>query len=798
MSKKDHHNQKDKEKEQKRRELKEQIYAYMEKEDRPVEVSDITVALDRKGAKAFQETVKAIADLEREQRVVLMDSGKFKLKQAPDALIGKFFGNDRGFGFVGIEDFEQDVFIPPNETQAALNGDTVRIEVTKEGTPWNGRGPEGRVLEVVERRTPYVFGEFYPYDDDQVKETGLYGYVKPKDLKFPDVNILIESKGLRPAAGSIVQTEITDYSGLETGDDLTGIIHRTIGHKDEPGIEILTIVHKHNIPSEFPEEVIKEAEEAPDSLSESDMEGRKDLRDEVIITIDGADAKDLDDAIQVKRMDNGNYYLGVHIADVSTYVTEDSQMDQEAYERGTSVYLTDRVIPMLPQRLSNGICSLHPNVDRLTLSCEMEFDAQGQVVNYSIGPSVIKSKYRMTYVDVNAILEEDDEELKEKYAEIVGMLKQMEELHNLLEVKRQGRGSIDFDTREAKIEVDPQGMPVDILVRERGVGERLIESFMLAANETVSEHYTKQHLPILYRIHDQPDEGKMQRFLEFVTNFGITVKGSKDAIRPKTLQAVLDEVHGKPEEAVISMLLLRSMQQAKYDVEPIGHYGLAAEFYSHFTSPIRRYPDLVLHRLIHYYNEVDSSQQAKNKWNARLPEIAEQSSITERRAVDAERETDELKKAQYMEAKIGEQFEGVIVSVTGFGMFIQLPNSVEGLVHISKMNDDYYEFNDRSLMMIGTRTGKIYRIGQAVKVNVSAVNTETYQIDFELVEDEDTEFEYVEKTDKSKKGGRNRAQKKSQGNRKPAGRADDRKGEPKGKKKGGSSRRTTKKPRKKK
>ena len=750
-----------KEKDKEVRELKKQIVNYMEQDaNGPVEVNEISQSLNKSGSSGFKKLVKAIAELEREDRIVLMKSGKFKLKETANLLEGKFFGSDRGFGFVAVEDYEKDLFIPPNETNTALHGDTVRVELTKEADPRNDKGPEGRVVEVVERGSQYIYGEFTPYDDKEVKETGFYGYVTPKDKKLPDALIQIEAKGLRPVAGTIVQVEITDYSGIESGNDFVGIINRTIGHKDEPGIEILTIVHKYNIPSEFPEEVVRESENVPDFISEEDTKGRKDLRDEVILTIDGADAKDLDDAIQVKKLDNGNYYLGVHIADVSHYVTENSAMDQEAYERGTSVYLTDRVIPMLPQRLSNGICSLHPNVDRLTLSCEMEINSSGKVVDYSISPSMINSKYRMTYEAVNKILMEDDEETKAEYAEIVDMFKQMEELHNILEKKRVQRGSIDFDTREAKIEVDPEGMPVDIFVRERGVGERMIESFMLSANETVSEHYTKQDLPILYRIHDQPDEGKMQRFLEFITSFGITVKGTKDAISPKTLQAVIDEVKGEPEEAVISMLLLRSMQQAKYDVTPIGHYGLAAEFYSHFTSPIRRYPDLVLHRLIHYYNEVDHSSKAKNKWNERLPDIAEQSSVTERRAVDAERETDEMKKAEYMQTKIGETFEGVIVSVTNFGMFIQLANSVEGLVHISNMKDDYYEFNDRNLLMIGTRTGKVYRIGQSVEVRVTSANTETYEIDFELVEDETTQ---TEKSSKKEQAPRNKGRRKKSG-----------------------------------
>lgn len=755
--------------------LKKQIIQFMEEQEgQAIEVSDISKGLGRSGSKAFKEMVKAIAQLEREEKMVLLPSGKFKLTGGSTAMQGRFSGNERGFGFVSIDEYESDIFIPPTETRSALNGDLVKVEVTQEAIPSQDKGPAGRVIEILERGTTVVFGEFQPYTDDEVEEMNLYGFITPHNQKLPNVLVKIEAKGIRPAAGSIVQVELTQYNDTQAGTDLKGIVTNTIGHKDEPGIEILTIVHKYDIPTEFPEAVIQEADAVPDTIAEEETKGRKDLRDEMIITIDGADAKDLDDAVQVKKLDNGNYYLGVHIADVSHYVTEDSAMDQEALERGTSVYLTDRVIPMLPQRLSNGICSLHPHVDRLTLSCEMEIDRSGNVVDYTISPSIINSHHRMTYAAVNQILMDKDEEVREEYSEITDMLEQMEELHHILEKRREQRGSIDFDTREAKIEVDPQGMPVDILLRERGVGERLIESFMLEANETVSEHFATRRLPILYRIHDRPDEGKMQRFIEFVSSFGIEVKGTKDTISPLLLQDILNKVKGKPEEGVISMLLLRSMQQAKYDVEPIGHYGLAADFYSHFTSPIRRYPDLILHRLIHYYTEVDSSQKAVNRWAAKLPDIAEHSSVTERRAVDAERETDELKKTEYMLSKLGETFEGVVTSVTNFGMFVQLDNSVEGLIHMSNLNDDYYEFIERDLLLVGRRTGKIFRIGQTVTIKVIGADTDNYKIDFELVPDESQET--VEQKDNDKKSKKGRFRKRTVDRKKGKGRRKDKDG----------------------
>lgn len=754
----------DKEIESVKRELKKQILTFMkENAEDAIEVNEISEGLNRSGSKAFTELVQAIAELEREDKLVLLQSGKFKLKEASTAMQGRFSGTDRGFGFVTIEEYESDIFIPPSETHSALNGDIVKVEVTQEAMPWKDKGPAGKVIEIIERGTTVVFGEFISYSDDEVAEMGLYGFITPHNQKLPNVLVQIEAKGIRPVEGSIVQVELTEYSDTSIGTDLKGIVTNTIGHKDEPGIEILTIVHKYDIPTEFPEAVIKEAEAVPDMISEEDTKGRKDLRDEIIITIDGEDAKDLDDAIQVKKLDNGNYYLGVHIADVSHYVTEDSAMDLEANERGTSVYLTDRVIPMLPQRLSNGICSLHPHVDRLTLTCEMEIDSNGTIVDHSISRSIINSHHRMTYTAVNEILMDEDKERRDEYSEILEMLEQMRDLHDILEKKRVQRGSIDFDTREAKIEVDPEGIPVDILLRERGVGERLIESFMLAANETVSEHFANQQLPILYRIHDRPDEGKMQRFIEFVSSFGIDVNATKESITPKLLQDILDKVDGKPEEGVISMLLLRSMQQAKYDVVPIGHYGLAADYYSHFTSPIRRYPDLILHRLIHYYTEVDNSQKAKKLWAAKLPDIAESSSITERRAVSAERETDELKKAEYMLSKLGETFKGVITSVTNFGMFVQLDNSVEGLVHISNMNDDYYEFNERDMLMIGQRTGIVFRIGETVEVKVIGSDTDNYQIDFELVADDSRKPDKSKSGQNDKKKGKGRSRSRNKG-----------------------------------
>lgn len=716
--------------------FKQAIIDYIEQDNREsIEVNDVTNKFNNHDSAQFKRQVKALAALEREEKIEMLGDGRLRLKRLPDSLVGTFSGTDRGFGFVMVEDEGiDDIFVPAKATKLAFNGDTVEVEITEAPDPSGKRSAEGKITRIIERKTEQVIGEFIPYTDDEIADYNLYGYVKAKLKKGPEHIIQIEMNGLNPTRGEIVSVDITHYPAYK-GEDMRGVVTETIGHKDEPGIEILSIVHKHNIRSEFPDEVLAEAEQVPDQISAADLKGRRDLRGQQIITIDGADAKDLDDAVTVERLDNGHFQLGVHIADVSHYVREDSALDKEAFERGTSSYLTDRVIPMLPQRLSNGICSLHPKVDRLTLSCEMEINQQGNVVAYDIFPSVIRSVERMTYEAVNHILEEKHPQTRKQYQSLVPMLEEMAELHHILEQKRRHRGAIDFDSDEAKIIVDKDGKAIDIELRERRVGERLIESFMLAANETVSEHYSKADLPILYRVHEQPDESKMKRFLEFITTFGLTAKASKDSITPKDLQRVMDRIKDEPYEAVISMLLLRSMQQARYDVDPIGHYGLGADYYSHFTSPIRRYPDLILHRLIHYYDEIGRSQQDKKRWESRLPDMAKHSSEAERRAIDAERETDELKKTEFMADKVGQEFMGTIISITGFGMFIQLPNTVEGLVHVSMMDDDYYRFDEDHLVMIGERTGKVFRIGQPIKVKLMRADVEEVQIDFSIVED---------------------------------------------------------------
>ncbi len=441
----------------------------------------------------------------------------------------------------------------------------------------------------------------------------------------------------------------------------------------------------------------------------------------------------MDDAVSVEKLENGHYKLGVYIADVSYYVEENTPIDKEAFERGNSVYLVDRVIPMIPHRLSNGICSLNPQVDRLTLGCEMEIDNKGEVVGHEIFQSVIKTDERMTYTDVNKILVEKDASVHEQYKPLVPMFENMEKLAEILRGKRMGRGAIDFDFKEAEVLVDDSGKPEDVVLRERSVAERLIEEFMLAANETIAEHFHWMDVPFIHRIHQDPDESKLQHFFEFIAGLGYVVKGTANEVHPQALQKVIEEVKGKPEEMIVSKLMLRSMQQAKYDPQSVGHFGLATDFYTHFTSPIRRYPDLIVHRLIRtYLINKQMDQQTTNHWKERMPEIARHSSETERAAVDAERETDDLKKAEFMEDKIGEEFTGVISSITNFGLFVELENTIEGLVHVSYLTDDYYHYDDRSHAMIGERTGNMYKIGEEVDVRVVKVNLDERVVDFEL------------------------------------------------------------------
>ncbi|MEL4026043.1 ribonuclease R [Lysinibacillus endophyticus] len=691
-------------------------------EYKPLKVDEIEQELQLEDAEEFKELIKTLVRMEDQGLVVRSRANRYGLPERMNLLRGKFIGHPKGFGFVTPdEEGMDDIFIPPHEINGALNGDIVLIRVLKETS---GDRREGTVIKIIERGKSTFVGTY--------QANRGFGFVVPDDKKMNMDIFVTKEDSLGAVDGHKVVVEIVNWP-----DDIksaTGVITKILGHKNDPGVDILSILYKYDIPPEFPPEVVQAAAEVPDEITEQDLIGRRDLRNEVIVTIDGADAKDLDDAVTVTKNEDGTYKLGVHIADVSYYVKEGSIIDTEAYERATSVYLTDRVIPMIPHRLSNGICSLNPQVDRLTLSCEMTIDQNGQVIEHEIFQSVIKTTERMTYSDVYKILEEQDEELMKRYESLVPMFKDMADLAAILRKKRMERGAIDFDFKESKVLVDEDGWPTDIVLRERTVSERLIEEFMLVANETVAEHFHWMQVPFIYRIHEDPKPEKLQRFFEFVTNFGLVVKGTGNSVHPKALQEIIQAIEGMPEEPVISTMLLRSMQQAKYYPESIGHFGLSTDFYTHFTSPIRRYPDLIVHRLIRtYLIEGDVSKETTFKWGQVMDEIADHTSERERRAVDAERDTDALKKAQYMSDKIGEEFEGIVSSITNFGIFVELPNTVEGLVHITNMTDDYYNFDERQMIMIGEHTNRQFRIGDEVRVRVANVVIEESSIDFEIV-----------------------------------------------------------------
>ncbi|MFD2305212.1 ribonuclease R [Enterococcus termitis] len=740
--------------------IKEKILFFMENHSKKsFSMEEIAEGLKLQKSADFKLLVQTIAAMEREKSVEFTKKGKIKLPQKDMTVEGVFRANERGFGFVTIDPEEADVYIPKEAVNFAMDGDIVAIDIVQPADPFSDRGAEGKIIEIKTRAITQVVGEFIAYDEKEVSETDLYGYAVPKDKKMTGLTFNIAAQGIKPVDGSIVIVEVTHYPEKEYPRSLEGLVKKVVGHKNDPGMDILSIVVAHGIPTSFPDVVIAEADKVPDAISEADMKGRRDLRDQLIVTIDGEDAKDLDDAVTVRKLENGNYFLGVHIADVSYYVTEGSELDIEAYERGTSVYLTDRVVPMIPQRLSNGICSLNPHVPRLTMSCEMEISPEGYVVKHDIFQSVIQTAERMTYTAVNEILEEQKPETLARYKELVPMFNEMGELHRILEEMRARRGAISFEDREAKVLVDGNGHPNDILLRTRGVGERLIESFMLAANETVAKHYNDLKLPFIYRIHEQPKEEKMQRFFDFAAVLGILVKGTKADITPKDLQNVLEQVADKPEEAVINTMLLRSMQQARYSEDNYGHYGLAAEYYTHFTSPIRRYPDLIVHRLIRSY-EGTVSEQLKDKWEQHLPDIADHSSKMERRAVEAEREVDAMKKAEFMADKIGEEYMGIISSVTRFGFFVELPNTIEGLIHVNSLKQDYFHYIENHMALVGERTGMTLKIGQKVKVKVEKADPETREIDFEFLEAEEVERIEAPKPKKRQDGRKRRDDRK--------------------------------------
>ena len=674
--------------------------------------------------KTFEELLIA---LEQDGRIVLTRNATYGVPERMDLLRGRLQAHAKGFAFLIPDDRDHpDVYIHANDLKGAMNGDIVLVRVTGK-SPSGGR-MEGEVVRIVRRGVLQTVGVFQSFE--------TYGFVLPDDKRI-NRDIFVPRESFKGAVdGEKVVVRIVNYP--EGRSAAEGEIIEILGHKDDPGVDILSIIRKHQLPEGFPDEVMNEANNAPDSITEEEIvqQGRRDLRGLNIVTIDGEDAKDLDDAVNVQRLENGNYKLGVHIADVGYYVRESSELDKEAYDRGCSVYLVDRVIPMLPHRLSNGICSLNPQVDRLTMSCEMEFNEHMKVVKHDVFTSVIRTKERMTYSNVRKIVEDEDPELLERYSPLIEDFRLMKELAMKLRDARMRRGAVDFDFEESKIIVDENGKAVDIVKRERSVAEQIIEEFMLAANETVAEHFHWLKVPFLYRIHEDPDPEKLQNFMAFAANFGYHVKGRGNSVHPRALQDLLEQIQGTKEQTVISTMMLRSMKQAKYDAESTGHFGLAAEYYSHFTSPIRRYPDLVIHRVMREVLESGGalSEKRHEYLASRMPDIAQQSSERERVAVEAERDTEQLKKCEYMKDKVGEEFDAMISSVTSFGMFIELDNTVEGLIRLSALTDDYYHFDEAHMALIGERTSKVFRIGDEVKIRVAKVNMDEHTIDFELVD----------------------------------------------------------------
>ena len=663
-----------------------------------------------------------LEELEEDGYIGKTKKGKIASPKSMGYFVGKFVAHRKGFGFVeSDEEYTQDLFIPAADVNGAMHNDRVVAEITKPAT--DERRAEGEIIKVLEREITKVVGEF--------QSNKTFGFVIADEKKF-NQDIYIPKKYFSGAKdGDKVVVQITVWP--QAGRKPEGKIIEVLGPKGEKEVEILSIIRAHGLPEEFPKKVLEEAQKVAVPIPQEEIDRRLDIRDLNIFTIDGEDAKDLDDAISIERLSNGNFKLGVHIADVTHYVHEKSKLDKEALKRATSVYLVDTVIPMLPKTLSNGVCSLNPHEDKLTLSVFMEIDRKGNVKQYDIKETIINSKARMTYTEVSDILENDDEELKAKYSHVAEDFKTAEVLAKILMERRSRRGAIDFDFPEAKIILTPEGKVSDIKEYERRISNRIIEEFMLITNETVAEHYFWLNIPFVYRIHETPSPEKMQELGKFVSTFGYTIKGDLEEVHPKALQSIISAIKGKREEEAISTIMLRSLKQARYSPECSGHFGLAAQYYSHFTSPIRRYPDLQIHRIMkeHLNNKINKKRQEQ------LVNIVDyastQSSERERAADLAERDVKDYYKAVYMEDKVGEEFDGVVSSVTSFGMFIELPNTVEGLSRLANMGDDYYIYDEMTYTIIGERTRKTYRIGDPVRIKVANVNVDLREIDFKIL-----------------------------------------------------------------
>lgn len=688
------------------------------KEYKPMKFKDM-VGFLQVPRNAKNELKIALDQLISKGSIIVDAQGRYRVP-GDDVKVGIFAGNQRGFGFVTIEGEDQDIFIPGDATKGALHGDKVMIGIKEEQT---GKRKEGFVINIIERGKTEMVGTF--------ERNKNFGFVLPDNQKFGK-DIFIPKEFTKGAVnGHKVVVKITNYG--DEAHSPEGKIVEILGHINDPGVDIMSVVKAYDLPVEFPEEVMRSLGNVPEEINPEEIKTRMDIRNLTTVTIDGEDAKDLDDAITISK-EGATYRLGVHIADVTHYVREDAVLDKEALKRGTSVYLVDRVIPMLPHKLSNGICSLNPGVDRLALSCFMDIDDKGTVIGHQIAETIIKSDHRMTYTNVAKIVDNSDEEVTKEYEDFVPMFMLMQELAEVLRERRHKRGSINFDFPESKIIVDKKGKPIEIKAYERNKATKIIEEFMLIANETIAEDFFWQEIPFLYRTHDTPDEEKIKKLAIFINNFGYSIKVGQEEIHPKELQKLLVKIEDTPEEALISRLTLRSMKQAKYTVVNTGHFGLSAKYYCHFTSPIRRYPDLQIHRIIKENLGGKLGEKRVQHYEKLLFEVANHSSKTERRAEEAEREVQKLKKVEYMMEHIGETFEGVISGITSWGMYVELPNTIEGMIRVSEMKDDYYIYDEEHYQMVGEHTKKIYKLGQTVLVEVVNADKILRTIDFALAE----------------------------------------------------------------
>lgn len=710
--------------------MRDRILNILKQQDRAYTIFELKDILGLDTTEEIEEMMRVLNDLESNLTIYHTNKDKYMAFEYSHLKKGKIAVSDKGFGFVLMED-EDDIHVDKEHLNGAIDGDLVIVEITNKNT---GAKKEGRVLRIASRNYGPLVGE-YSYNDGNPT-------IIPNDKKIKQKIVLTKDSTKDAVDGHIVVANVIKELDRNT---ILAEITTIIGHKNDVGVDVESIVYKHMFSPKFPDEVLEELKDIPDEVREEDKKGRKDLTNITIFTIDGDDTKDIDDAISIKKLDNGNYELGVHIADVSYYVKPGTKLYDEAYERGTSVYLVDRVIPMLPHKLSNGICSLNPNAERLAQSCVMEIDNKGNVVSHDIFESVIKSRIQMTYKKVNKWLDEGI--VEEGYEKYTNDLTLMKELADILRKSREVRGAIDFDTDEAKIIADDTGKPIDVILRERASGEKMIEDFMIVANETVASHVFYMELPFIYRVHGTPKEEKINDFLDFISSLGYKITGKVNIKYPSSVQHVLDQLKDKKEYKILSSLMLRAMQKAVYQPENIGHFGLASKIYTHFTSPIRRFPDTTVHRLLRtYLYENDQSKKTIDYFKEYLPILTEHASMKERDAIECEREVEDMKMAEYMMDHVGEEFTGIISGVTSFGMFVALPNMIEGLVHISDIKGDYYNYDERSMSLVGQKHKKRYKIGDEVNVICKSASKEESFIDFEIKgessdKDEDAEKE---------------------------------------------------------